>query len=468
MASKRLMNVTTPPSALFLDNKMGVISTCPPLNSASAADIDTAVANARRAFNGEWGAFTGEQRGVVLNKLADLIEQHTQEIAYFESLCSGTPISFLKSTMPSVVSVFRYYADWTDKYKGDYFPPEDGFCKIVEHTSVGVCAGVTAWNGSLHFLAWKSAPALATGNTVILKPSEKSPLGTLSVANLISKAGFPPGAFQIVAVITRFIWAGDVGASLASHMDIDKISFTGSTGTVRKVQDAATKSNLKRVTYELGGKSPAVVFEDADIERNLFWCTFGITGNSGQVCTATSRLFVQESIAEKFIEATLGADPMSPETQYGPLVDKAQYERVRIYIDDAQKVLSPVVGGDTYSVDDYYVAPTIFLNPPSDAKIYREEIFGPVLCIKTFKTEEQAIALANDTNYGLAGSAYTQDIERALRVSRAIRGGTVGINCTSIASPQVPMGGFKLSGIGRGLGEYALRHYTEPKTIVIK
>ncbi|KAL6229378.1 hypothetical protein BDW75DRAFT_235257 [Aspergillus navahoensis] len=483
----KLIDTSQSPAGLFLNNewvqgggdvlqfksaKNGKDLDGPALHSANAADVDVAVANARRALNGPWGRFTGEQRGIALNKLADLIIEHTEEIAYFESICSGAPISFLVQSMPNVAAVYRYYAGWADKYQGDYFPPEDGFYKLVEQTPLGVCAGVTAWNGSLFFLAWKSAPALATGNTVIIKPSEKSPFGTLATAKLISQAGFPPGAFQILP------GGGDVGAVLASHMDIDKISFTGSTATGRKIQEAATNSNLKRVTLELGGKSPAVVFDDANLERSLFWCTLGITTNSGQVCVASSRLFVQSGIAEKFIEglkerfkaiaAGLGADPLNKETLYGPLVDDLQYQRVSKYIQDAKKLVSPLVGGGEYAGDGYYVEPTIFLDPPDEARIYREEIFGPVLCIKTFETEAEAVSLANDTEYGLAGSVFTQDIERALRVSRAIRGGTIGINCTSVVGPQVPTGGFRISGIGRELGEYALRHYTEPKSIWIK
>ncbi|KAJ5924920.1 hypothetical protein N7454_007559, partial [Penicillium verhagenii] len=459
-------------SLSFKSSKDGEIIDLPPLHVATTEDIDQAVSNAQQAFTGEWSKHTGEKRGILLHKLADLILEHADELAYFESLCSGIPISFVKRGVSSMASVFRYYAGWADKYKGDFFPPTDGFYKIVEHEPIGVCAGITAWNASLLFLAWKSAPALATGNSIIIKPSEKSPLGTLAFGNLIIKAGFPPGVLQIV------LGGGPTGHLLSSHMGIQKVSFTGSTATGRKVQDAATKSNLKRVTLELGGKSPAIVFEDADIEKTLFWCTFGITGNTGQVCAATSRLFVQESIAEQFVKSLkdrfqtiasgMGDDPLDPATTYGPIIDESQHQRVSQFIQEAKDEMTPVVGGDDYTGKGYFVPPTIFLNPHDDAKIYREEVFGPVLCIKTFKTEDEALLLANDTDYGLAGSVYTQDLKRALRVSRAIRGGTVGVNCTSVVGPQVPMGGFKLSGIGREMGEYALRHYTEPKSIWIR
>ncbi|KAL3474449.1 aldehyde dehydrogenase domain-containing protein [Aspergillus californicus] len=485
MGSK-LFTVDDYPTGLFLNNAWipgegeplrftssadGELLDIPPLHTATVSDIDKAVSYAQAAFTGEWSTYSGEKRGILLHKLADLIMEHAEELAYFESRCSGIPVSFVRRGIPSMASVFRYYAGWADKYKGDYFPPTDGFYKIVEHEPIGVCAGITAWNASLLFLAWKSAPALATGNTIIIKPSEKSPLGTLAVGYLVSKAGFPPGVLQIV------VGEGLTGHLLSSHMKIAKVSFTGSTTTGRKIQDAATKSNLKRVTLELGGKSPGVVFDDADMQKTLFWCTFGITGNTGQVCAATSRLFVQETIAEQFVNSLkqsfqaiaegMGGDPLNPATTYGPVIDKIQYDRVSEFIETAKHDLAPAVGGEVYSGKGYYIPPTIFLNPPEDANIYREEVFGPVLCIKTFKTEAEAIQLANDTDYGLAGSVYTQDLKRALRVSRAIRAGTVGVNCASVVGPQVPMGGFKLSGVGREMGEYALRHYTEPKSIWI-
>lgn len=307
------------------------------------------------------------------------------------------------------------YAGWADKIKGDSYPPTDGFYKIVEQVPLGVCGAITAWNGSLFFLSWKSAPALACGNTVILKPSEKSPLGSLAFGALINEAGFPPGVFNIV------VGGGLAGSIMASHMDIAKISFTGSTFTGKKIQQAATNSNLKRVTLELGGKSPALVFADADIDNAIFWSTLGITINSGQVCAATSRLYVQEAIADDFINrmkqsfehisASLGADPQDPSTTYGPLVDKVQYEKVLGYIQAGEREAEMVTKAQKPSNDDkgYYIGPVIFKNPAKDATIYKEEIFGPVLCVKTFETEEQALDLANDSSYGLAGRSLLHD-----------------------------------------------------------
>lgn len=324
----------------------------------------------------------------------------------------------------------------------------------------------------MHFFAWKAAPALACGNTVIIKPSEKSPLGTLAAAHLIEAAGFPPGVFQVLT------GGGAIGAHLSSHMGIQKVSFTGSGVTGRKIQEAATKSNLKRVTLELGGKSPALVFEDCDMDTAVRWCVQGITINTGQVCAATSRLLLQETIASDFLErmkeqfsviaASLGSDPQDMTTTYGPVVDQLQYDKIQGYVQAAKGTTQLLVGGKEYTKGGLFIEPAIFLNPTDDDPIYREEVFGPVLCVKTFKTEEEGIAMANDTEYGLAGSIYTENLKRALRVSAKLTAGTVGVNCAAVVGPQVPMGGFGSSGIGRELGEYALRHYTEPKSVWIK
>lgn len=313
---------------------------------------------------------------------------------------------------------------------------------------------------------------MACGNTIIIKPSEKSPLGILAAGALIKEAGFPPGVFQVLA------GGGDIGAHLASHMGINKISFTGSTWTGRKIQEASAKSNLKRVTLELGGKSPGIVFDDANLDTALFWAVLSITINTGQVCAAQSRLYLHETIAEDFLErlkqrfadigSSLGADPQVDSTTYGPVIDQVQYEKVRKYIAGGKDNAQLLVGDQDYLGAGFYVAPTIFVNPKEDDAVYKEEVFGPVLCVRTFKTEEDAIAMANASAYGLSASVYTENIKRALRTSAQLRGGTVGVNCGPVLGTQVPMGGFGSSGIGRELGEYALRHYTEPKTICIR
>lgn len=316
----------------------------------------------------------------------------------------------------------------------------------------------------------KAAPALATGNVLIVKPSEKTPLGTLAVAALFEQAGFPPGVVQVVT------GDGSTGALLAEHMRVRKVSFTGSIATGKKIQEAASRSNLKRVTLELGGKSPAIVFEDANLDNAFTWTVNAILARSGQVCVAATRVYVQKSIAEQFIAkyterikaaaSDLG-DPQDPNVKIGPLVDKSQFERVQGLISRGKQEAELVVGGVRYGETGCYIEPTVFLNPKPDAEIYKNEIFGPVSIVKTFETEEEVLQLANDTEYGLMSGVFTKDITRALRVSAALETGVVGVNCVSYMNMQAPFGGKKQSGLGREFAEYALRAYTEPKTVLI-
>lgn len=305
---------------------------------------------------------------------------------------------------------------------------------------------------------------------MIVKPSEKTPLGSLAVAALFKKAGFPDGVIQVVT------GPGSTGALLAAHPRIRKVSFTGSVVSGKKVQVAATRSNLKRVTLELGGKSPALVFEDANLDNALTWTVNAILTRSGQLCVAASRVYVQRSIAESFIEEykkrmaeainDLG-DPQDPTIKLGPMVDQSQLERVRKMVEHGKTEAELVVGGSQHGDKGCYMEPTVFLNPEDDAEIYRQEIFGPVSVIKTFDTEEEVLSLANDTEFGLMSGVFTRDITRALRVASALESGVVGINCISLQNLQAPFGGKKQSGIGREFGEYALRMFTEPKTVLI-
>lgn len=342
--------------------------------------------------------------------------------------------------------------------------------KLVRHEPLGVCAAINPFNAPVATLFLKAAPALATGNVMIVKPSEKTPLGTLAIAPLFEKAGFPPGVLQVVT------GAGSTGALLAEHMRIRKVSFTGSLATGRRIQEAAARSNLKRVTLELGGKSPAIIFEDANIKNAITWTINAILTRSGQLCVAASRVYVQKSIADKFIaeykkrmEAAKNdlGDPQDPDVKLGPMVDQGQLERVKGMVDRAKSEAELVVGGLQYGETGCYMEPTLFLNPKDDAEIYRNEVFGPVSIIKTFETEEEVVKLANDTEFGLMSGVFTRDITRALRVSSAMESGVVGINCVSIQNMQAPFGGKKQSGIGREFGEYALRLFTEPKTVLI-
>lgn len=305
---------------------------------------------------------------------------------------------------------------------------------------------------------------------MIIKPSEKTPLGSLAVATLFEKAGFPPGVIQVVT------GPGSTGALLAEHMKIRKISFTGSVATGKKIQQAAARSNLKRVTLELGGKSPAVVFDDADLENALKWIVNGILTRSGQLCVAASRVYVHKNIAEKLIEEYVNrmkaavndfGDPQDPSVKLGPLVDQAQLELVKQRVDQGKSEAELLVGGAQLGDTGCYMQPTVFLNPKIDASIYRNEVFGPVSIIKTFDTEEEVINLANDTEFGLVAGVFTKDVTRAMRMSSALEAGVVGINCVSLQNLQAPFGGKKQSGVGREFGEYALRIFTEPKTILI-
>jgi aldehyde dehydrogenase (NAD+) len=387
------------------------------IHVANSADVDAAVAASLAAVKkGPWKKFTGAQRAAAMLKFADLVEQNIDRLALLESLPTGRPISMIKGfDLPHMVSVYRYYAGWADKIAGKTFPENNGSYKIVRYEPLGVCAGISSWNTTFLYVGWKIAPALATGCSFIFKGSEKSPLGLLGLAPLYKEAGFPDGVVQ-------FLTGGrDTGSFLASHPDIAKISFTGSVAGGRAVQQAAVKSNLKRVTLELGGKSPAIVFSDAPLEVTVGSIGEGFLFNSGQVCVASSRVLVQEDFAPKFIEAVkhqfeavnkgMGPNPLEPTTTHGPVVDKAQFERIMGYIDIGKGDAELLTGGSRKGDKGYIVEPTIFMNPKQGSRIWSEEIFGPVLRIKTFKTEEEAIELANDTTYGLAGKVLCSGVQ---------------------------------------------------------
>lgn len=329
-----------------------------------------------------------------------------------------------------------------------------------------------AWNGTHVTAVKKIAPAVAAGNTFIFKASEKSPLGAIALGAYIKEAGFPPGVINIVS------GSGLTGSLLASHMKIWKISFTGSTLSGRKVQDAATKSNLKVVTLELGGKSPALVFNDAELENALTMNSRGFLYNTGQICAACSRLLVQEKIAPEFIKglqkkfeemSKVMGDPLDPNTYLGPLADQAQYDRVMDFLEAGKSSGAEILtGGVRKGNEGCFIEPTLFLNPDTKATIYTEEIFGPVLSVKTFKTEDEAIEMANATSYGLAASIYTSDITRAMRISTLLEAGTVTLNAPYGATLNAPFGGMKLSGYGRESGKYGLMDWLQPKAVVFK
>jgi aldehyde dehydrogenase (NAD+) len=438
---------------------------------ASEADVERAVAAAKAAFPG-WAATPGKDRAKIMLKFADLLEANAERIAKAESIAMGQPITVAKAMVVGPGAYYRYYAGYAGKIKGESYPPEgDGIYKIVQYEPLGVCAGISAWNGTHTLFAWKLAPALAAGNTFVIKSSEKSPLGAALYGDLIKEAGFPPG---VINVITG---GGAVGAMLASHMQIAKIAFTGSAAAGRAVLQAAAKSNMKHVSLELGGKSPALIFEDADLDNAVFHNASGFLRNSGQICFASSRVLVQESIAAAFIEkikvayeeaAKKMGDTALAETAFGPLADQKQFDRVMSFLEGAKSEgIQVLTGGDRLGDKGQFVQPTVLLNPDVNSKVYTDEIFGPVISIRTFKTEDEAIELANNTTYGLGSTVYTSDIPRALRVAGRIEAGTVGINSAFGSSPQTPFGGFKQSGIGRESGEEGLKGYLQPKTIHI-
>lgn len=437
---------------------------------AGAEDVDIAVAAAEKAFPA-WKKLSSIARRDIMLKFADLILQHGDALAELTRITLGAPYgSFGKFETGLAAEAFKYNAGWIDKFAGESFPQEDGFLKIVRNEPLGVAAGIVPWNGPLGTVGLKAAPALATGNCFILKPSEKTPFASLALGPLIIEAGFPPGVFQVLS------GDGVTGSLIASHMRIRKVSFTGSIATGKRVQEAAAKSNLKRVTLELGGKSPAVVFDDCNLENAIQWTANAITANTGQVCFAASRVYVQEGIYDKFVagykkamqeKAKVVGDPDKDETILGPLIDKAQFERVSGFIERGKSQGSLITGGARIGDKGYFIEPTVFENVKADAEIITNEIFGPVSIVNSFKTEEEIIQKSNDTNFGLMAGVFTQDINKALRVASDFDSGMVGINCVSLMMMNAPFGGTKESGTGRECGSAALRAFTDPKTIMI-
>ncbi|KAH6959917.1 aldehyde dehydrogenase [Ilyonectria sp. MPI-CAGE-AT-0026] len=438
---------------------------------AGEADVDAAVRAARAAFPG-WKATAALRRGVIMNKFADLLEANVERLASLEGKAMGQPIGTARANLGIAISIWRYYAGAASKIAGECLTPDaDNVYKIVQYEPLGVCAGICAWNGSHLQTSWKAAPAVAAGNTFVLKSSEKTPIALCQYGQLIQEAGFPPGVINILA------GAGKVGALLASHMNIAKIAFTGSVATGRAVQLAATKSNLKRVTLELGGKSPAIIFNDANITNAIYHSSTTFLRNSGQVCVAASRVLVQEDIAPDFVQAlkvafedaaTKMGDPSSEQTVFGPLADRKHFNYVKDFVDSSKaEGIEVLAGGERIGEKGTFLQPTVLLNPDLKSRVYTEEIFGPVLCVRTFKTEEEVIELANDSRFGLGSTIYTSDIARALRVAGQIEVGTIGINTGFIPNKSTPFGGWKESGIGREGGSEGLKAYLQAKTIHI-
>ena len=440
--------------------------------AANAADVDRAVQAARKAFEGSWRKMNASERGQLLHRLADLIEKHTEELARLESLDNGKPVSVARRVdVSKAIACYRYFAGWTDKIQGKTIPIDGDFFCYTRHEPVGVVGQIIPWNYPMLMQAWKLAPALATGNTVVMKPAEQTPLTALRIGELIVEAGFPDG---VVNLLPGF--GPTAGAAIARHMDVDKVAFTGSSEIGRLILEAAAKSNLKRVTLELGGKSPNIIFADTDLDEAVEGAHLGLFSNQGQICCAGSRVFVEEKIYDQFVEKSVErahkrvvGDPFDARTEQGPQVDQAQFDRVMGYIESGQNEGATLAcGGRRVGDRGYFIEPTVFADVQDDMKIAREEIFGPVMSVIPFKNLEEVITRANQTNYGLAAGVWTRDIKKAHAIANSVRAGTVWVNCYNILDTRAPFGGFKQSGSGRELGEYGLQQYTEVKTVIVR
>ena len=436
------------------------------------ADIDLAVKAARDAFEtGPWARMNASGRGRLLNKLADAIESHKEELAALESLDNGKPIAdSLAADLPLVIQCYRYYAGWADKVFGQTIPIDGPYFCYTRHEPIGVVGQIIPWNFPLLMQAWKWGPALACGNTVVLKPAEQTPLTALRVAQLAQEVGFPDGVINVVPG-----YGPTAGAALSGHMDVDKIAFTGETGTGKIVMTAAAQSNLKRVSLELGGKSPNVVFADADLDAAVEGAYFGLFFNQGQCCCAGSRLYVQETVYDEFVakvtakaKARKVGDPFDPAVEQGPQVSQEQFDRVMGYIQAGQKDGAKMLsGGGRAGEKGYFIQPTVFADVRDEMTIAQDEIFGPVMSILKFKDADEVLARGNRSFYGLAAAVWTKDIQKALKLANGLRAGTVWVNCYDVFDAGAPFGGFKMSGIGRELGQYALQLYTEVKTVTV-
>jgi phenylacetaldehyde dehydrogenase len=445
--------------------------------AADGADVDRAVAAARAAFDdGPWRHIGPSERGRLIWKLADLIEQRSEEFAVLDTIDNGKPLSFTRAAdVPLSVDLFRYMAGWTTKIEGNTIPvgipytPDSEYFVYTLREPVGVVGQIIPWNYPLMMAAYKLAPALAAGCTMVLKPAEQTPLSALLLAELFTDAGFPDGVFNVITG-----YGEDAGASLVSHPKVDKIAFTGSTEVGRSVVHGAT-GNLKRVSLELGGKSPNIIFADADLERAIPSAADAIFFNQGQACCAGSRLFIEASVYDQVLEGVVErarairvGPGLDPDTDMGPLISDVQMERVLGYVGSGLTDGGSVaVGGSRLGDEGYFVQPTVLVDLPPTAKAVREEIFGPVLAAIPFKDPTEVLAAANDTQYGLAAAVWTQDVSRAHRVAAALRAGTVWVNCYHIYDAAMPFGGFKQSGWGREMGHEVMNYYTETKTVCV-
>ncbi|KAL5725195.1 aldehyde dehydrogenase (NAD(+)) [Ranunculus cassubicifolius] len=434
-------------------------------------DIDRAVAAARKAFDeGPWPKMSPYERSRILLRFADLVEKNIDELAALETWDNGKPHEqAAKTEVPTLARLFRYYAGWADKIHGLTVPADGPYHVQVLHEPIGVAGQIIPWNFPLLMFAWKVGPALACGNTIVLKSAEQTPLSALYAAKLFHEAGLPPGVLNVVSG-----FGPTAGAALASHMDVDKLAFTGSTETGKIVLELGAKSNLKPVTLELGGKSPFIVCEDADVDRAVELAHFALFFNQGQCCCAGSRTFVHEKVYDEFIEKAkaralkrIVGDPFRKGVEQGPQIDSEQFEKIMKYIRsgiDSGATLE--TGGERFGSKGYYIQPTVFSNVQDGMLIAQDEIFGPVQSILKFKDLKDVIKRANASRYGLAAGVFTKNIDTANTLTRALKAGTVWVNCFDVFDAAIPFGGYKMSGQGREKGIYSLNNYLQVKAVV--
>ena len=404
-----------------------------------------------------------------MHRLADLIEENAAELAALETLDNGKPINdAMAADIPLVIDCLRYYAGWADKITGDTVPIRGNYFCYTRREPIGVCGQIIPWNFPILMVAWKWGPALATGNTIVMKPAEQTPLTCLRLGELALEAGIPEGVINIVPGY------GETGAAIVKHPDVDKIAFTGHYETAQAImRDAST--TLKRLTFELGGKSPNVVFADADLDAAVAGAEFGLFFNQGQCCCAGSRLFVEESVKDEFVEKLVAraserqlGNPFDTSTTQGPQVDQDQFDKIMSYIDKGKAGgATCLTGGNRFSDRGYFVEPTVFDGVTDDMDIAKDEIFGPVLSVLSFKDMGEIIERSNRTYYGLAAAVWTRDVAKAHQYAASVKAGTVWVNCYDVFDAAAPFGGFKMSGMGRELGEAGLANYTELKTVTM-
>ena len=439
--------------------------------SADRADVDAAVAAARAALSGPWAALSARERGRLVRRLADRLLERADDVARLETLHNGKPISESRQIeIPAAAECFEYYAGWADKVMGETIPVKGNHLTYTLREPLGVVAAIVPWNFPLLLAAWKVAPALACGNTVILKPASQTPLTALALADIALEVGLPAGVLNVVTGP-----GSSVGQAIVEHPGIDKVAFTGDTTTGKAIMRSAADT-LKRITLELGGKSPNIVLADADVEAAIRGATIGIFYGKGEVCAAGSRLLVDRSIKSEFIDKLAArarkmvpGDPLDPKTRFGALSSKKQMENVLRYIDSGRAEGAALVAGgaraDIGTGKGYFVQPTVFADVRPEMTIAREEIFGPVLAAIEFADLDEAIARANDSPYGLAAGVWTRDVKKAHYVARRLQAGTVWVNTYNVYDTAAPFGGYKQSGFGREMSAHALEHYTQVKSV---